>query len=201
MPKSMRQRLIREFSKEGHEIIDWLLYDSFDNLDLTGSPRTYEFFQQTVGQIAAGRFRTNMKNPGMLPFPESFLITEMWCEFINPDGAVFEVTGSVASGIQDAFQRGWWNFKREPSSLYEGHLSEFYGQQMENSDLQPAVGPFLHGNMNSLVSKLKLRNPIMIRSNAFFVLELNLTIDNPGGGLSADTLIYWYLKGLKRRNK
>lgn len=201
MPKSMRQRLIQEFSKEGHEVIDWALYDSFDDLELGGN-RSYEFFQQTVGQLPDGRFRTNMKNPGMLPFPESFLITEMWCEFRNPDGVCFGEEAASASGLHEAFQNGWFNLKREPAIVYEGHLSELFGQWLGNIDAQPSVSTHLHGNMNSLVGKIRLRNPIMIRSNAFFVLELNMSINlGPAFGLSSDSLVYWWLKGLKRRNR
>ncbi len=198
-PKTMKQRIRREFQKEKMEAIDWLLYDSFFNLTPAVVNRL-EFFQQTTGQTAGGRERTNMKNGGMMPFPESFLVTEMWCEFRNNDNLAFEYNQVSASFALNAIiARSWFNFRREPSTLYEGHLSEMFGQ-MYSRNLVTTAGTSKQGS-SYYVGKLKLRNPIVLRSNSFFVLELNIDAPAFADNFSAATKVYWYLKGIKRRNK
>lgn len=199
-PKTMKQRLKREFQKEQMEAIDWLLYDSFTDLTPSAVNRL-EFFQQTTGQTPGGRSRTNMKNAGMMPFPESFLVTEMWCEFRNPTTIAFSlIQGSPANFALNAMiSRSWFNFRREPSTLYEGHLSEIFGQAYSRQ-LTTTAGTSVQG-FSYFVGKLKLRNPIVLRSNAFFVLELNIDAPAFANGFLPETKVYWYLKGIKRRNK
>lgn len=198
---NFKEKLIREFERERMEVIDWTLYDSHFIATASGANHL-TFFQQTIGQVAGGRERTNMKNAGVLPSPESFMVEEIWCGFVNKSGVALQYDGTAHDHpINVMIARGFWDFKREPSTFYEGHMTELFTPMSEQT--WDAVAPAsVVAGVNSVWAKLYLRKPIIIEANRHFQLTADVIAPAAGDGYATDdTLMYWYLRGRKRRNQ
>ena len=195
-----KQRIINEFKGEGREVIDWTLYDS-QYIATASAVNRLTFFQNTVGGV--GRARTNMVNAGLMPSPEQFLVEEIYCLFVNDDGGalVYDKTNSVHP-INVFLSQGFWDFTIEPAVKYQGHLSELVFPFEENSmqdDNTPDTIIFGEGHE---YARLYLRKPFVLGSARHFELTCTLTAPAAGNGYAIDdTLMYWFLKGWKRRNK
>ena len=185
-----RQLISAERQGMGVENLDWPLYDS---LPMVASARQTLIFFQNSGNVVNGRARTNMKNPGSLPAGEEFLITGLRMSFRNPTTTPFTVT--ALPELNQLINTGWFDVYREPATFYEGHLTELFNQAFINGGLATVDG-------GGVFEKgLKFKRPIILLAVRHF--EIKVTLDAPAfaGGFGADTLLYVYLHGIKRRNK
>lgn len=198
---NLRNDIIREFENEGMEVIDWTLYDS-QFIATASGVNNLIFFQQTVGQVAGGRQRTNMKNSGQLPAPENFLIEEIWFQFVNASGLALQFDATNHDHPVNVFiAKGFFDFKREPATFLEGHFTELFSQMGEQTFDAVAPASVVAG-VNSVWGKLYLRKPIILGTARHFEMSAQLTAPAAGDGYSAsDTLLYCYLRGRKRRNR
>ena len=201
---SVKNRIINEFRNEPREVIDWTLYDSL-LLSTASAVNNLTFFQNTVGTV--GRARTNMQNAGLLPSPEQMIIEEIWCFFVNSDGVAFQFDrDNNDTPINVFLSKGWWDFEVEPAIMYQGHLSELVTPAEEivfdcltGDAAADQTLPFAD---TAIYAKLYLREPIVLGSTRHFELRTTLTTPAAGDGYSiTTTLMYWFLKGQKRRNK
>jgi len=198
MGKSVKDIIIDEFKEENREVIDWTLYDS--QLIATASARNdLIFFQNTVGGV--GRARTNMHNQGVLPSPESFLVTQIWCLFLNSSGLAFQGDNTAHDQPINVFiSQGYWSFYSGEKMMVAGSLNEMRTQEQEAVFAGSPPDGEVH-DISPKWRKFYLRKPIVIGSVRQFRLEASVVAPAAGDGYSASTsLMYWYLRGLKRRN-
>lgn len=196
--KSVRQKIIDEFKDEAREVIDWTLYDS--QLIATASARNdLIFFQNTIGGV--GRPRTNMNNSGVLPAPESFLIMEIWTLFFNSDGVAFQGDNTAHDQpINVLCAQGYWSFHSEPKVMIEGSMNEMRTQEQEAVFCGKTPATEVQ-DLSALWKKFYLRRPIVVGTARHFRLEASLVAPAAGDGYATTTsLMYWFLRGLKRRN-
>lgn len=194
-----REQIINEFINEGREVIDWTLFDSLF-ISTASAQNRLVFFQQTVGQV--GHARTNMNNAGLLPAPEQFLIEEIWCTIVNTDGVRLQYDITNHDHPLNVFlAQGYWDFNVEPKTMYQGHLSENILPHEEYTYVTSAPTNVIVGH-GGQYAKLYLREPIVLGSTRHFDLTATLTAPAAGDGFATSTtLMFWFLKGLKRRNR
>jgi len=195
---SARDQIVNEFKNEGREVIDWTLYDS--QLIATASAiNRLVFFQNVIGTV--GRQRTNMQNPGLLPSPEQFLVEEIWCSIVNSDGKrlIYDTTAHDHP-LNVFLAQGHWDFQIEPKIMYQGHLSELIIPHEEYIYVTSAPSNVIVGH-GGQYAKLYLQEPFIIGSARHFELTCSLLAPAAGDGFATTTtLMYWFLKGWKRRN-
>lgn len=185
----------QQLEKEGRRSVDWILYDSM--FTTASATQTLRFFQNTIG--SAGQYRTNMKTQGMLNAPQSMVVREIGCYATNADGKPFSVTANSANAIalNALFSKLYFDFRIEPQSMYEGVGFEFFNavntvQDGATTSLGTNVFP-----VTQPFKTIKLMQPIIIPANRNFSVNLTLTTPAEGGGYTAaNTLIYFYFKGL-----
>jgi hypothetical protein len=185
---------------EQRELMDWMLYDSI-LLATASANQTVTLFQNTVGSV--GIARTNMKSAGMLPSPQSFIVTGITLFILNSDGTPFFFAGGAAPTVHPAnviFNQLTWKLRVDPSTDYEGAGFEFW----DPIDYQNDTGTTL-GVASSLTTKkwkeVKFKAPILLAANRAFSLEANFTTPAAATGYSiTKTLLYAKLTGLLRRN-
>lgn len=201
--RGLPARLIqKQAAQEGREYLDWVLYDSL--LTTVSITQTLRFFQNTIGGV--GRNRTNMKGAGILPSPQSFLIKKIAVAVFNLDGTSFKTAGAGAGAaieypLNQLLNRAYFDLLVDPSTDYEGHVSQMYEQVDRVNDSTAAL---LTQAVISGAYKFKsiaLKYPIIIRSQRSFGLDMTLTAPAAAGGYTAaNSVIYWYLIGELRRN-
>lgn len=198
-----RQLLQNQVANEGRENLDWVLYDSLFTT-AASTTMTLTFFQNTIGGV--GRARTNMKNAGMLPAPQSFFVTEIGMLIYNNNGTSFWQVG-LGAGAAVIFPpnvmvaNGFFDLILDPATQYEGHCTHMWEMVHQNMDAPAsllssgAIQPY------ALHRAIKFKKPIIIAPNRAFSLQMTLTTPAAAGGyVVANTLIQWYLKGVLRRN-
>ena len=198
-----KQLLQNQAAAEGRENLDWILYDSL--LTTAGATQQLTFFQNTVGGV--GRERTNLKNAGMLPAPQSFFITKLCCKIFNLSGNSFFTAGAGAGAATEYplnafFSQGHFDFVLDPRTEYEGHMMQLNEQINRVNDSTAALltAAALPGSFT--YSTLSFNKPIIVAANRAFSLRMTVTTPAVGGGyLAADTVIMWFLKGVLRRNQ
>lgn len=207
-PRAVMERnkqLIAEQRKfEGRSNIDWVLYDS---LKMSASARqTLTFFQQTIG--AVGIARTNMRNAGMLPSPQSMIVEGIGVEFFNLDGSPLlatadKATGAVTCAVAAMAAQGGLSFNIDPATEYEAHLSDFFNFPlvgMNNNGAADIVG--FGGGFESTKRIKRLNVPLLLDENRSFNVKIELTTPAAGNGFTAaNTICMVKLYGSLRRNK
>lgn len=194
--------LENQFNMEGRENLDWILYDSL--FTVANAAQTLTFFQNTVGAVS--RARTNMKNAGMLPSPQAMLITEIMFRVMNSNGIPFSASGAgagsaVSNPIDIMVATGFFDIIVEPRTEYEGHLMQFRQTQEWMYETTANLLARQTNPTAGYLQSLKLKKPIIIGPNRAFSLRLQVTTPTAGGGYSAtNTLLYFALKGVLRRN-
>lgn len=186
---------------ENREQIDWIFYDS---LTMTASvTQELVFFQQSIGTV--GRARTNMKTPGMLPSPQSFVATEI--------GMVVDYTAACDLYVQETstgwekhpltalFDQLYWDFNLSPSRKYEGTGFQFWKTPtylFNGAALAPGGTDWTPKNP---YKSLLFEVPITIPSKRSFDVTVHCTLPaDKLGFVAATNLLYVYLRGYLRRN-
>ena len=189
---------------EGRSNIDWVLYDSLKMS--AGARQTLTFFQQTIGGV--GIQRTNMRNAGMLPSPQTMIVEGIGIEFFNLDGSPLlatatKATGAVACAVAAMAAQGALAFNIDPATEYEAHLSDFFNFPlvgMNNNGAADIVG-FAGGFENTKRIK-RLTVPLLLDENRSFNVKIDLTTPAESNGFTAaNTLCMVKLYGSLRRNK
>lgn len=190
----------RQLSMENMETIDWILYDS---LYMTASAtQTLTFFQNTVGSV--GRSRTNMKNAGSLPDPQTFFVEEIGVKLYNDDGTAFVLSKPATEVIYPPniiFANMFFDFVVDPNVVFEGHGMQFREQQDAVND--GAATTLTQGALQTAMNLrvMKLKKPIMILPQRSFSVQMTVTTGAAAGGfVAAHTRLSVWLKGQKNRN-
>lgn len=203
MQSNAKSLVLNNRAKEGEEVLDWMLYDSL--FTTANTAQQLIFFQNTLG--AVGRNRTNMKNAGMLPSPQKFVVNQIMFKFFNVTGASFTATSAGAGAaviypINAMISRANFDVVLEPATVYEGHLSSMYEQLNYLMDAPASLLGTALSPTAFYYKTLKLRYPIIIDSNRSFAVRLNITTPAEAGGYTAaNTLIMVYMMGDMLRNR
>lgn len=197
----MKTAISNERSKERKGYVDWILYDAMKMT--AAASNTLTFFQNTIGSV--GKARTNMQNAGSLPSPKTFAVQEICARVINPSGAPFRLAGGASPTVlplTTIFSTMFFEFRRDPATDYEGHGSQLFEAPMFlNDDAETPIGSAVIQDA-ILYKSIKLNTPILLDSNRAFSLNVQFTAptDSTNGFTASETLIYFFLKGILRRN-
>jgi len=195
---SERELIEMELSAAKRENIDWGIYDSQPIISASAAITRNQliFFQNSVGTVGSDKSRTNMKNAGMMPSPESLLVLEAVCEIRNRDGICFQLDPSGKTYPLNLISAtGWFEIKREPSVFYEGHLIELFPQATAGGWLGAS-----QDELKTMRGTIRFKRPLILTTAVHF--EITCTFDCPARlfGISSMTYMYWFLKGIKRRS-
>jgi hypothetical protein len=194
-----KQMLANQLKGEGRENLDWILYDSL--LTTASATQQLIFFQNALGTV--GKARTNMQQAGQLPNPKTMFVTEIGCKVVNLNGTPLFFAGGAGPTIHFSnvlFNSMFFELRLDPATLYEGHGTEFWDQINYMNDTAATLGVAALPANNNLKT-IKLKKPIIIPSTRSFSLVAQLTTPAAAVGYTAaNTAIYFYLKGVMRRN-
>jgi len=197
---SVKSILANNMKGEQRELMDWILYDSI-LLATASANQTVTLFQNTVGSV--GIARTNMSSAGMLPSPQSFLVTGITMFILNSDGTPFFFAGGAGPSVHPAnaiFNQMTWKLRVDPSTDYSGHGFEFWDAPDYMNDTVAVLGVAPVSPMKKW-KQVKFKAPVLLAANRSFSLEANFTTPAAGTGYSiTKTLLYCQFTGLLRRN-